>query len=217
VKRIISRRPSPALVISCISLFVAMGGVSYGVATGSIDGREIKNNSVRGADIKNSSLTGNDVANNRLGGTDVKESSLGKVPNAGLLENQGPAQFKTRWALVGEDGNIVEQSGGFTVVSKPGTNGQPTTNPNIYISAGSSLIGKGLQVSTAIQNKIDRTGDAVVDPAFSGDHAIGRCNSAAINCVPAGTNTDNTLVVRSLEDNTDATSQTRRFYVEVTE
>jgi hypothetical protein len=35
--------------------------------------------------------------------------------------------------------------------------------------------------------------------------------------VPAGTNTDNTLVVRSLEDNTDATSQTRRFYVEVTE
>jgi hypothetical protein len=210
VKRIISRRPSPALVISCIALFVAMGGVSYGVATGSIDGREIKNNSVRGADIRNSSLTGADVANNRLGGTDVKESTLGKVPNAALLENQGPAQFKTRWALVGEDGTILEQSGGFTVVSKPGINGQPVANPNIYISAGSSLIGKGLQVSTAIQNKIGT-------PAFDGDSAVGRCNSAAITCVPAGTNTDNTLVVRSLADNADATSPTRRFYVEVTE
>ena len=102
-------------------------------------------------------------------------------------------------------------------MSKPGVNGQPGTNPNIYISAGSSLIGKGLQVSTAIQNKVDRDGNGTADPAFNGDSAVGRCNTAAINCVPAGTNTDNTLVVRSLVDNTDATSQTRRFYVEVTE
>ncbi len=61
MKRFI-RRPSPALVISCIALFVALGGVSYGVATGSIDGREIKNASIRGIDVKNRSLTGSDVA-----------------------------------------------------------------------------------------------------------------------------------------------------------
>lgn len=67
-----------------------------------------------------------------------------------------------------------------------------------------------------IQNRVDRTGDGAPDPAFTGDHAVGRCNTAAINCVPAGTNNDNTLVVRSLADNTNAGSQTRRFYVEVT-
>ena len=54
------------------------------------------------------------------------------------------------------------------------------------------------------------------DPAFAGDVAVGRCNSAAINCVPAGTNEDDTLVVRALADNTDVTSQTRRVWIHVT-
>ena len=49
MRRILKRRPSPAMVVALIALFVAMGGVSYGVATGSIDGREIKNNTVRAA------------------------------------------------------------------------------------------------------------------------------------------------------------------------
>jgi len=218
-----------------MSLFIALGGVSYGVATGSIDSREVKNNSLRGEDqrrssitareIKRRSLDGTDIKIERVGGNAVKEQVLesekiGKVPSAATADNlgaAGSAALKTRWVLVNEDGNIEEQSGGFTVVSRPGINGQPVTNPNIYINAGSSLLGKGLQVSTAIQNRIDRTGDAVADPAFSGDTAVGRCATAAINCVPAGTNNDNTLVVRSLADNTTATSQTRRFYVEVSE
>ncbi len=94
-------RPSPALVIACISLFVALGGVGYAAATGSIDGREIKNNSVASKDIKNSSivsgdvknstLTGSDMRNNSVTGSDVSESSLGKVPNAGQADNAATA------------------------------------------------------------------------------------------------------------------------------
>src|SRR5712691_974691 len=101
MSRFTRKRPSPALVISMIALFVSLGGVSYGVATGSIDSREIKNNSirskdirnnqvntndirnnsVRGKDVRNSSLTGADVAANKLTGADVLESSLGTVPS----------------------------------------------------------------------------------------------------------------------------------------
>ena len=86
------RRPSPALIISLVALFVSLGGVSYGVATGSIDSREIKNNTVRskdirnsqvlGKDIRNSTIRGRDVASNTLGGVDVNESTLGLIPNA---------------------------------------------------------------------------------------------------------------------------------------
>jgi hypothetical protein len=96
------RRPSPALVIACIALFLSLGGVSYGVATGFIDSREIKNNTVqsrdvrnntlrtfdirnnevRGFDIRNSTIQGRDVAFNTLTGADVDESSFGKVPSA---------------------------------------------------------------------------------------------------------------------------------------
>jgi hypothetical protein len=102
VKYILRRRPSPALVISCIALFVSLGGVSYGVATGFIDSREIRNNTitsgdvrnntlrtfdirnneVRGFDIRNSTIQGRDVAFDTLTGSDIAESSLKEVPSA---------------------------------------------------------------------------------------------------------------------------------------
>jgi hypothetical protein len=112
VKPSLSRLPSPALVIACVALFVSLGGVSYGLAKGSIDSREIKNNTVRsgdvrnntlrskdvrnntlrtfdirnnevrGFDIRNSTVQGRDVAFNTLTGADVSEESLGKVPSA---------------------------------------------------------------------------------------------------------------------------------------
>jgi len=198
-KRIRFSRPSPALAIACIALFVAMGGVSYGVATGSIDSREIQNGSIRNRDFKDGTLRGQEAKRDGFGGGAIKETTLGKIPASSV-----------RWALVDQAGNIVEQSGGFTVVSKPGINGQPATNPNVYIGAGSALTGKGLIGTTAIRNQ---GGPA----AFDGDVSVGRCNTAAINCVPANTNNDNTLVVRSLDDNGDVTSAPRSFYVEVTE
>jgi hypothetical protein len=81
------RRPSAAFIISCLALFMAMGGVSYGFAAGSIDSKEIKNNDVRGKDVRQHTLTGDDVKGNSLGGGAVKESSLGKVPQAASADN----------------------------------------------------------------------------------------------------------------------------------
>jgi hypothetical protein len=102
VKSILRRRPSPALVIALIALFISLSGVAYGVATGSIDSREIKNNTIRsrdlrnndirtrdlrnneirGRDIRNSTVQGRDVALNTLTGNDINESRLGRVPSA---------------------------------------------------------------------------------------------------------------------------------------
>ena len=76
------RLPSPAMVVAGIALFVAMGGVSYGLASGSIDCREIKNGTVRGKDVRNGSLTGFDVKPGGIGGGSVNEGSLGTVPSA---------------------------------------------------------------------------------------------------------------------------------------
>jgi hypothetical protein len=107
VKWISRRRPSPALVIALIALFVSLSGVSYGVATGFIDSREIKNNEVRsldirnnevrtrdlrnnevrGIDIRNSTVQGRDIALNAVTGEDVKEDTLQKVPSALLADS----------------------------------------------------------------------------------------------------------------------------------
>jgi hypothetical protein len=111
VKSSYKRLPSPALVIACVALFVSLGGVSYGLATGSIDSRELKNNTirskdvrnntlrtfdirnneVRGFDIRNSTIRGRDVAFNTLTGNDVSEASLGKVPSATAADTAGSA------------------------------------------------------------------------------------------------------------------------------
>jgi hypothetical protein len=102
-----TRLPSPALVIACVALFVSLGGVSYGVATGFIDSREIKNNTIRskdvrnntlrtfdvrnneirGFDIRNSTIQGRDVAFDTITGADISEGSLGKVPSAGTADS----------------------------------------------------------------------------------------------------------------------------------
>jgi hypothetical protein len=107
VKSFLRRRPSPALVISMLALFVSLSGVSYGVATGFIDSREIKNNEirsidirnnqvrtrdlrnneVRGIDIRNSTVQGRDIALNTVTGEDVKEDTLQKVPSALLADS----------------------------------------------------------------------------------------------------------------------------------
>jgi hypothetical protein len=113
VKRIQLRRPSPALVIACIALFVALGGVSYGLATGSIDSREIaddtirskdvrdnsvytrdlRNNDIRDIDIRNGTIKGRDVARGTLTGDNVNMAKLGQVPDAAALGGVAAAEY----------------------------------------------------------------------------------------------------------------------------
>ena len=127
------RRPSPSLVISSIALFVALGGVGYAAATGSIDGREIKNNSVASRDIKNNSiagrdvktsgLTGSDVRADSLTGSDINESGLGKVPAA----SQADSATTANTASSADTANSAGSVGGFTLreVDYRGTNVTP--------------------------------------------------------------------------------------------
>src|SRR5688500_3041859 len=109
------RHLSYANVIGSIALFLALGGSSYAAIR--ITGSDVVNNSLTGIDIKNGSLAKKDLRS-------------GTIP-------------ETRWLLLNEAGDIEEQSGGFKVVAKPGLNNQPPSNPNIYVDAGSSLVGKG--------------------------------------------------------------------------
>ena len=79
-------------VMATVAVFVALGGTSYAVATGSIDSREIKNNAVRSTDIQNNQVSTRDLRNNSAGGRDIRngtltgadvvESALGEVPKA---------------------------------------------------------------------------------------------------------------------------------------
>jgi hypothetical protein len=78
-------RPSASLVIACLALFVALGGVGYAAAT--IDSGDIVDDSIRSKDVKNRGLRGKDVRRDGLGGGVIKETTLGQVPTAANATN----------------------------------------------------------------------------------------------------------------------------------
>jgi hypothetical protein len=66
------RRPSPALVVASLALFVAMGGTGY--AAVAVTGHQVVNGTLTGKDVKDESLTGKDVR--ALTTRDVIDGSL---------------------------------------------------------------------------------------------------------------------------------------------
>lgn len=146
MKRIAALRPSPALVIACIALFVALGGVSYGLATGSIDSREIadntirskdirnnsvytrdiRNNDVRDIDIRNGTIKGRDLAKNTVTGDNINMAKLGQVPDAAALGGVAASQY----ARPAEPVHLV------------GTTDEPNYQSG-YVAAGGSNLAPG--------------------------------------------------------------------------
>jgi hypothetical protein len=69
------RAPSPAMVVACISLAIALSGVSYAAVV-------LPRNSVGTAQLKRNAVTSAKVRDNTLSGNDVNEARLGQVPSA---------------------------------------------------------------------------------------------------------------------------------------
>ncbi len=153
------RSLSPATVIASIALFVSLGGVSYGVAAGSIDSREIENNAIRTEDVRNNGLTGRDLASGSVQsrdlrdgavrGLDVNDRSLGGADIAdnslGDREINEPALDVQRLAGVDASRYVknVRRVRSETA-SDPAT---PKTAPPVNCPKGKRLLGGGAQVN----------------------------------------------------------------------
>lgn len=245
--------PSPSMAVSLTALTVALGGTSY--AATKIGSAEVRNNSLTGQDVKNESLTSADVRNRSLQAKDFKLGQLpagakgstgatgatglkgdtGATGATGAKGDQGVAGangVSARWVLVGLDGTISAQSGGFTVVTAypQGTVELPSpARHNVYIDAGEDLSNNGLAASIALQNQVDQGADpavnngtsagADVNPEFSGEISTAKCLTPGfVACAPAGTASNNVLVVspRNSDGSGTVPGQRKRFYVSVT-
>jgi hypothetical protein len=88
MRAVLSHRPSPAMVVACIALAVALGGTSYAATklpAGSVGTKQLKKNAVTSPKVKN----------NALKGADVLESSLAQVPSAASAESAANATNAT--------------------------------------------------------------------------------------------------------------------------
>jgi hypothetical protein len=80
MRAVLHHRPSPAMVVACIALAVALGGTSYAATklpAGSVGTKQLKKNAVTSPKVKNNAITG----------ADVLESSLAQVPSAATATN----------------------------------------------------------------------------------------------------------------------------------
>ncbi len=115
------RLPSPAMLVACLALFVAMSGVSYAVAT--ISSSDIVNGSIRNRDFKDGTLRGNEAKPDGFGPNAVKEQALdpakldaakiGKVPTSGVADGLA------RHVVVAPNGAAV-RGRGVTSVARSG-------------------------------------------------------------------------------------------------
>ena len=103
MKRFMRFRPSPAMIVALIALFVALGGSASAAVL--ITGSEIKNGTIKSIDVGNNSLTSKDIKN--LKSKDIKNGSLlaedfksGELP-AG---SAGPAGQQARQGQQGQQG-----------------------------------------------------------------------------------------------------------------
>jgi hypothetical protein len=126
-------RSSPALVVSVIALFVALGGSVYAAKKrAKIDGRAIRSKSIPGDRLKPRSIAANRLKPgvlraaaivSPLTGTDINELTLGQVPNAAHADFADSAQsaVDAQTALNAVNAVDAKTVNGHSVGCLPGT------------------------------------------------------------------------------------------------
>jgi hypothetical protein len=95
-----SRGISPSLVVSCVALFVALGGTSVAATTLITRPAQIKNGVVTSAHIKNGTVASVDVKDGSLTSADIKDGTI-KVADLsaaarGAMSGATPSSFVAR-------------------------------------------------------------------------------------------------------------------------
>jgi hypothetical protein len=183
------RRPSPALVVALIALFVSLGGVSYGLARDSVGTRAIVNNSVRTQDIRNGTIRRRDVKRDVLDNSRIKNSNLiaGQAGTAGLA-NAAFSSF--------HDGDISLPDGSPKVIGRLNVPaGRYVVNAKLtaFNSADNTsspddicLLKAGATVDTQNFDTQSSTGDDEESVALQLVHVFGRHGQIQLLCSDKG-------------------------------
>jgi hypothetical protein len=189
-------RPSPAMVVACIALALALGGTGYAATQlaprNSVGTLQVINRSLKAIDFKQGQLPRG--ARGPAGATGPQgppgaQGSQGPAGAAGPAGPAGPAGAtgpagpgaNVRWAAVRADGGIAASSGGITLAAKPGS-GQ------YLLNYGSSVAGKLILTSS---------GYAGNHTANRGETSAGPCGNPADGLTCSTFNNVNTVLIQT--------------------
>lgn len=149
MRKILDRLPSPAMVVACVALAVALGGTSYAAITlprNSVGNVQMRNNAVGSKELQknavvatklsarsvgpqklqNNAVTTRSVKDNQLTGAKIVESTLDKVPSAAKADDAALAggnvvrRFVASVTPGGTAATVIELNGLKLTLSCPG-------------------------------------------------------------------------------------------------
>jgi hypothetical protein len=132
MRKLSARRPSPALVISMVALFVAMGGTGYAalkLPKNSVGSKQIRTGAVGSSEVKNGSLT-------------KKDFRAGQIP-AGPRGLAGPAGTN---GINGHDGGTGPRGPSDAWVSISGGPHDGSNSASVTVPAGDYVAAASGQV-----------------------------------------------------------------------
>ena len=142
--RVSMRRPSPALVISCIALMVALGGTGYATVL------QVPRNSVGPAQLKTAAVTNPKIARNAVTSIKVANGSLvtgglpGRARSRPARGPAGPAGPAGPPGLSGLERVEVDDA--------PATRSRPKSR-SIACPAGKRLLGGGARLNPVLRRR----------------------------------------------------------------
>lgn len=148
-------RPSPAMVVAFIALFVAIGGSSYAVTrlpAKSVGAKQIRTGAVRTVHIARNAVTGAKIKNASITGADIKMSSLAGVPSAAAATHAGAAAGLDRITYVSAAGGVP-----------PAPPLDPAGNQPTVVAGASAACPPGTLVSGGGVGVVDNINTSVVD------------------------------------------------------
>jgi hypothetical protein len=120
VRLFFAHRPSPAMVVACIALLVALGGTSYAI-------QALPQNSVGTKQIKNGAVNSNKVKNGSLLRADFKAGQLPGATNVTVVTSGPPDGFGEMDPVATCPSRRVAIGGGGVVGGGPGDPPPDTT------------------------------------------------------------------------------------------
>lgn len=136
------RLPSPAMVVACVALSVALGGTSYAAIR--VSGKNVRDGSLTGRDIKNNSVASADVKNGGLLSKDFKAGQLPAGPT-GPAGPQGPGGGTGPPGASGATKVVVRKGANVTVPNEGPDAGSVVRDAFVSCLAGERATGGGIQ------------------------------------------------------------------------
>ena len=208
IRLLVERRPSPALVVACVALFVALAGTGVAavvalVPNNSVGTAQLRNNAVVSAKVRDHSLAAKDFANGQL--------PAGPAGATGATGPAGPiGPGITTWAIVKANGTL-DKASGVTAVTRTAVGtynvafAADVTNCSLLASAGSDSASS--KIRGAIANFNRTTTPTIVQVTTStGTTAADRAFSLAAICPPPAAPTTTTTTTTPTTTTTTTTT-----------